>query len=589
MTSQNGHPSPVPSIAYFSMEIGLDARIPTYSGGLGVLAGDSLRAAADLGIPMVAVTLLHRKGYFTQHLDERGQQSESPTSWQPEEFLELLPMKTSIEIAGRRLHLRAWRYIVTSTASGCSVPVYLLDTQLPENAEPDQAITDYLYGGDSRYRLRQEAVLGLGGVAMLRRLGHMDIKTFHMNEGHSSLLTLALLRERMGSFNQRPSYADQVAVRNLCVFTTHTPVPAGHDQFPLDLAERELGRSYVDLVEATGCCPDKTLNMTYLGFFFSRYINAVSMRHQSVSQDMYPQYNIHSITNGVHVGTWTSEPFKRLFDRYIPGWRRDNSYLRQVVGIPLKDIMATHARAKQDLLNEVARRTGRKLDPNAFTIGFARRSTAYKRGDLLFSDLERLARLRNRVGPVQVIYAGKAHPHDGPGKALIRRIHEASETLRETIPVVYLEGYDMQLGGLLTSGVDLWLNTPQKPLEASGTSGMKAAVNGVPSLSVLDGWWIEGHVEGVTGWAIGNDAKEPGDQREEIESLYSKLEREALPLFYSHPEAYAEAMRSTIAINGSYFTAQRMALQYLVNAYRIPSLYPMSTPMASAASAHGMS
>jgi starch phosphorylase len=314
--------------------------------------------------------------------------------------------------------------------------------------------------------------------------------------------------------------------------------------------------------------------MTYLGLFFSRYINAVSLRHQMVSQEMYPQYTVNSITNGVHVGTWSSEHFKRLFDRYTPGWRRDNSYLRQALGIPLKEILAAHARAKRDLLAEVAHRTGRKLDPNAFTIGFARRATAYKRGDMLFGDMERLVRMRNRVGPIQVVYAGKAHPHDGQGKALIRRTHEASEALRETIPVVYLEDYDMRLGGLLTSGADLWLNTPQKPLEASGTSGMKAAINGVPSLSTLDGWWLEGHIEGVTGWAIGNGAREQGDLHQEMESLYSKLENQILPLFFHQPDAYAEVMRSAIAVNGSFFTAQRMAWQYLVNAYRTPSPAP---------------
>jgi starch phosphorylase len=309
------------------------------------------------------------------------------------------------------------------------------------------------------------------------------------------------------------------------------------------------------------------LNMTYLALFFSHYINGVSMRHEEISESMFPAYPIDAITNGVHAVTWTTDPFRRLYDRHIPEWRHDNLYLRYAISIPIEEILEAHVEAKRALLDEVERRTGVKLDPGALTLGFARRATAYKRADLLFSDLERLKRIVTQVGPMQVIYGGKAHPRDESGKDLIERIYEAAASLKDTVRVVYLENYDMTLGRHICGGVDVWLNTPQKPREASGTSGMKAALNGVPSFSVLDGWWIEGHVEGVTGWSIGDDWETEGDSSKEVESLYDKLEYVIAPMFYSRLKAFAQVMRSAIAINGSFFNAQRMMGQYLQNAY----------------------
>jgi starch phosphorylase len=307
--------------------------------------------------------------------------------------------------------------------------------------------------------------------------------------------------------------------------------------------------------------------MTYLALFFSRYVNGVAMRHGEISRTMFPKYPINSITNGVHATTWTGQPFQELFDRHVPEWRRDNHYLRYAVSIPLDEIQQAHVESKRLLLAEVERRTGIVLNPTALTIGFARRAALYKRPDLLFSDLDRLRRLARQVGPLQVLYAGKAHPADEGGKALIRRIFEAAGAVKDAIQVVYLEEYDMALARLLCAGVDLWLNTPQKPQEASGTSGMKAALNGVPSLSILDGWWLEGHIEGITGWAIGEDGTRPSDPQTEAKSLYDKLEFVILPLFYGRPLAFAEVMRSTIALNASFFNANRMMVQYLQNAY----------------------
>jgi starch phosphorylase len=558
-----------PTLAYFSMEVGLDPAMPTYSGGLGMLAGDTLRSAADLAISMVGVTLLHRKGYFRQHLDAQGNQSESPAVWSPEDFLEPLEPRVFVTIEGRQVQLRAWRYIVRGV-SGHSVPVYLLDTALPENSAWDQTLTDYLYGGDDHYRLCQEVVLGLGGATMLRALGYRTIQTYHMNEGHSALLALALLEEqheRRGLHDV--TTADRDAVRHRCVFTTHTPVPAGFDKFPLDLVRQVLGEEFTSVLQAVECLHDGVLNMTYLALMFSHYINGVSMRHEEVSRSMFPNYPINSITNGVHAVTWTSMPFQRLYDRHIPEWRRDNLYLHYAIGIPLDEIREAHAQAKQELLAEVERRTSVSLAPGVMTLGFARRATTYKRPDLLFSDLDRLKAIASQVGPLQVIYAGKAHPRDEGGKALIRRVFEAAAALADTVRVVYLEEYDMALAKYLCAGVDLWLNTPQKPDEASGTSGMKAALNGVPSLSILDGWWIEGHVEGFTGWCIG-DAWEPeSDPAKEIASLYDKLEYVIVPMFYERSSAFARVMRSTIALNGAFYSAQRMMLQYLENAYRL--------------------
>ena len=575
--------SAVPTtVAYFSMEICLEQAIPTYSGGLGVLAGDTLRSAADLGVAMVAVTLAHRKGYFVQHLDASGSQTESDAIWRPEDRLERVEATVSVEMDGRDVRVRAWRYVVRGI-TGQEVPVFLLDTDLPENTEVHRRITDTLYGGDSAYRLRQEIVLGIAGAELLRTLGigAGERLIHHINEGHAALLTLALLERQLG---ERGSWdltdADIDAVRRQCVFTTHTPVPAGHDRFPLDIVRPILGDTRVALLEKARTGDDSGLHMTLLALRLSAYVNGVAMRHAEVSREMFPAYTIDAITNGVHAGTWTSQPFQELFDRHVPRWRHDNLYLRYAIAIPLDDIREAHARAKRALLDEVERRTEVKLDPNALTIGFARRSTPYKRGDLIFSDPARLKRMTKRSGPLQIIYGGKAHPRDEWGKATIKKIFEAAAALEDTIKVVYLENYEMNLGALMTSGSDIWLNNPMRPLEASGTSGMKAALNGVPSLSVLDGWWIEGHVEGVTGWSIGEDDALPDDPAEDISELYYKLERVILPLYYGMPLRFTEVMRGAIALNGSFFNTQRMVSQYMHNAYGVD---PVSGPGARVA------
>ena len=558
------------STAYFSMEIGLEEGLPTYSGGLGVLAGDTVRSAADLHLPLVAVTLLYRKGYFYQRLDDTGRQYEAPVAWVVEDFVQATPARTSVSIEGRTVHLRAWHYAVRGLA-GSTVPVYLLDADLPDNTAWDRTLTDVLYGGDAHYRLCQEVLLGIGGVRMLRALGYSNLRRFHMNEGHASLLTLELLDEQARRVGRDTFNHDDVeVVRQQCVFTTHTPVPAGHDQFPLDLVERVLGpRAAFHTMPEVFCC-EGVLNMTYLALNLSHYVNGVAKKHGEVSRHMFANYSIDAITNGVHAGTWASQPMQALFDRHIPGWREDNFSLRYVLSVPADELWEAHLAAKRQLLQQVNRDTNAGLDTEILTLGFARRAATYKRADLLFQDLERLQHIAAHSGMFQVIYAGKAHPQDQAGKEVIRRIYQARQTLQGAVKIAYLENYDMALGRLLTAGVDVWLNTPQPPLEASGTSGMKAALNGVPSLSVLDGWWIEGCIEGITGWAIGGASHDPdvgvGWVRDAA-SLYDKLEQIILPLFYRERSGFINVMRHAMALNGSFFNTQRMMQQYVVKAY----------------------
>jgi starch phosphorylase len=551
------------------MEIGIDNSLHTYSGGLGVLAGDTLRAAADLNVPLLGLTLIHRQGYLRQKLSADGWQTEEPDPWEIEQFLQAESPRISVIIEGRQVQVRAWRYDVRGIR-GFEVPVYFLDTNLPENTEFDRSLTDFLYGGDEHYRLCQEIILGVGGVRMLRALGYEHLKIFHLNEGHSALLILELLdEEARRNLREAIADSDKETVRNKCVFTTHTPVPAGHDQFPIDLVKKVLGDRN-DFFALDGVLYEgRILNMTGLALNFSRYVNGVARKHGEISRLMYAGYEIESITNGVHAATWVSEPFRELFDRYMPIWRQDNFSLRYALSIPKMEIWLAHLRAKRKLLAYVREKTGVDLDENTLTIGFARRATAYKRANLLFSDIDRLRKISQESGALQIIYAGKAHPRDIPGKELIKQIFQAKMKLAGDIEVIYLENYDLHLGALMTAGVDLWLNTPQPPLEASGTSGMKACLNGVPNLSVLDGWWVEGHLEGLTGWAIEENRSNQKDQVKpgEAEVIYEKLETKIIPLYYKRKSQFIDIMAHCIAINGSFFNTQRMMQEYVLNAY----------------------
>ncbi|HTD97438.1 MAG TPA: alpha-glucan family phosphorylase [Edaphobacter sp.] len=565
------------SIAYFSMEIALSPSLPTYSGGLGMLAGDTLRSAADTAAPMVAVSLVHRRGYFRQHLDDSGQQTESDVPWSPETTLPSANQLLALTVQGRQLLVRAWRFDVIGV-TGHIIPVFLLDTDVEGNDEWDRHLTDHLYGGDSYYRLCQEAVLGLGGIALLNALGCKP-DVYHMNEGHAALLTIALLEERLaGKPLHEATEADIQAVGQQCVFTTHTPVPAGHDQFGLDHMYQILGHDRAAAIDASGALHNGLMNMTYLALRFSRYVNGVAMQHGKVSQKMFPEYKVYSITNGVHAATWLSESFQELLDAEIANWRTDNRYFRSIYGIDPARITACHVKNKHRLFATLAKRTGHYFNPNMLTLGFARRVATYKRASLLLHDPARLVSIAQKIGGLQILFAGKAHPADTAGKGLIREVYEAAAKLNSAaLKIYYIENYDWELGSLLTQGVDVWVNTPRRPYEASGTSGMKAALNGVPSLSVLDGWWIEGCAEDTTGWAI-----EDGESEEaEANSLYEKLEKRIAPL-YANPTAWSHIQQHCIGINGTFFNTHRMLSQYFANAYYPPR------PVVSATSGNAL-
>lgn len=562
------------TIAYFSMEVGLEPGMRTYAGGLGVLAGDSIRSAADMRLPLIAVTLLYRRGYFQQSIDERGEQHERPAEWPVEEFVKELSPRVTVRLEGRDVLVRAWeRRVRGCDRNGRSnenrageVPVLFLDTDLAENAAADRELTHSLYGGDLRYRLCQEVVLGVGGVRMLRALGHEGIRRFHLNEGHAALATAELLREEMEASGKRTVDAELVeSVRRKCSFTTHTPVPAGHDSFDADLVREVVGRR--EALEQSGLFEHQgRLNMTYAALNLSNYVNGVARRHGEVSREMFGEHPIDSITNGVHLATWAAPSFHELFDRRIPGWRSDNASLRFAMHLDVEEIAEAHERAKHSLIAFVNEESPIEMSTAAFTIGCARRATAYKRLDLILSQPERMSAIADRLGPIQIVFAGKAHPRDTDGKKIIRRIHEASQHLRNGVRIVFLPGYDMEIGRLITSGCDVWLNTPRPPMEASGTSGMKAAVNGVPSLSVLDGWWLEGCIEGITGWGI-RGAPTPEGDRADADELHEKLEGTILPLFYGDRRGWYTIARQAIALNGSFFNSERMMSEYVVRAY----------------------
>jgi len=546
------------------MEIALRHDIHTYSGGLGGLAGDTVLSAADLGLPLVAVTLASRQGHFRQQLDEAGRQIEVPDPWRPEDLTVQLHARVAVPIEGRDVWVRGWLHVVTGTAAA-GVPVILLDTDLADNSEEDRRITDILYGDGDEYRLKQEIVLGIGGARLLHALG-FRIRRYHLNEGHSALLGLELLnRFRYADIDLHAGDEpyDIPRVREHCIFTTHTPVEAGHDRFPYAQVTRHLG-DFIDMATLRRLAGADELNMTRLALNLSEYINGVARRHAEVSRLRYPGWTVHAITNGVHPGRWAAPAFAALYDRYVPGWRFEPEFLVRADCIPDALILEAHQAAKRDLIECVAARTGTHFDARLPILGFARRMTGYKRPDLLFSDIDRLRALARRQ-PLQIVLAGKAHPRDETGRQLIERLHELIRSLAGEIAVAFVPNYDIDLARVLTSGSDIWLNTPQRPLEASGTSGMKAALNGVPQLSVLDGWWVEGCIEGVTGWAIGDDLQSANG--DDARALYDKLEKVVLPLFATGPAAWIAMMKGAITKNASFFSSHRMMRRYGAEAY----------------------
>ncbi|MFZ2448179.1 MAG: alpha-glucan family phosphorylase [Syntrophobacteraceae bacterium] len=535
-------------VAYFSMEIGLNENMPTYSGGLGILAGDHIKSAADLNIPLVAVTLLYKRGYFIQNINPFGKQEEMYPYFDPRAFMEPLPLKVKIRIEGRDVQIGVWKYNQVGTTG--RVPVYFLDTDLPSNAPEDRLITQFLYGGDSHTRISQEAVLGIGGYMALKRL-EPRITTYHMNEGHAVFLTLALLKDHGGDVEQ---------VRSKCVFTTHTPVPAGHDKFGYDLASKVLDDFLPSNIRQLA--GESILNTTVLALNLSRAANGVSQLHGEISRQMFPGFDIGHITNGVHHLSWTGPEFKALFDKYIPNWRNDPQQLADISLIPDSEIVEAKKSAKKRLISYINSVSAAGFTDELLTICFARRAAAYKRSTLIFSDLEYLFNLS--FDRVQYVFAGKAHPQDEPGKELIREIVNIGKQYENKLRLVFVPNYNIWVAGMMTAGADVWLNTPRRPREASGTSGMKVCFNGGVNMSVLDGWWREACRNRLNGWAIGDDE----DQSDEAAAadLYQDLD-DMVTTYYANPKQWLAIMRHSISDISPRFNTHRMVLEYFHRYY----------------------
>ncbi|HLZ01082.1 MAG TPA: alpha-glucan family phosphorylase [Bradyrhizobium sp.] len=553
-------------IAYFSMEIALRPEMHTYAGGLGVLAGDTARSAADLELPIVFVSLVSRAGYVRQEIDAQGRQLTGPNPWTPEQFTEPLEAMVAVSIEGREVWIRPWLFCLTCPV-GYRIPVLLLDTDLDQNSPDNRRITDHLYGGDEAYRLKQEIVLGIGGARILQALG-FNIETYHLNEGHAALLTLHLLRrvrEPAEDVASGESPYDYARVREYCIFTTHTPIEAAFDKFPYPLVERLLG-DYIEITEIKRFAGQDHLNMTQLALHLSGRINGVSERHAETTSHLFPGYRVRAITNGVHAPTWTHRSFANLYQSHFPHWAHEPEILTRADQLSDESVWDAHEEAKSDLLAQIKNRSATSLRLDVPLIAFARRMTQYKRPDLLFSDLDRITAIA-RQRAFQVVFAGIAHPNDELGRSLIETINHHIRQIANAIPVVFLPNYDIRLAASLVSGADVWLNTPQPPLEASGTSGMKAALNGVLNLSVLDGWWLEAHIEGVTGWAIGNDGGTTDKPAGGTDDLYRKLEQVVLPLYYEDRPRWIWMMKQSISKIGSYFNSARMMRRYATEAY----------------------
>lgn len=553
-------------IAYFTMEVALRAEMHTYAGGLGVLAGDTVRSAADLELPVVFVALVSRAGYFRQSIDAEGRQLEQPDWWSPGDWCEALDAMVAVTIERRRVWVRPWLYVQASALSGRAAPVLLLDTDLDQNSDEDRRLTHHLYGGDQAYRLKQEAVLGLGGVRLLHALG-FDIRTYHLNEGHAALLALELLERSRPVLHDAPDPApcDAAAVRQRCVFTTHTPVEAAQDRFPHALFERLLP-DLAATPEVRALAGDAELNMTRLALTLAGWVNGVSVRHARTTEQMYPGRRIHAVTNGVHAGTWTHPRFAALYQSHWPHWQHEPELLARAGSLPEEALWQCHEAAKAELIDRVRRTSGCRFDDQLPVLVIARRMTGYKRPLLLFSDLERLAEIARRH-PFQLVLAGKAHPHDDSGRQAIQALQQHLRALPPGLQAVFLPNHDLDLAKALVAGADLWLNTPLPPMEASGTSGMKAALNGVLNASVLDGWWLEACQHGVNGWAIGSDAELPSAGDSHADALYRLLGDEVLPAWRQDRPRWQAMMKEGIRSIASYFNSQRMMRRYASEVY----------------------
>lgn len=538
-------------VGYFTAEIGLWSELHTYSGGLGVLAGDHVKSAADAEIDLVGVTLLYREGYGRQHIDNDGNQTETFGAIDPADHLIDTGLDLTLPLDDGTIHAKIWKVEVVGV-TGHVVPVYFMDTHHPKNSEYHQRLGARLYGGDDDVRIRQEYLLGVGGVRLLNKL-KKNFSGLHLNEGHCTFALLELLSQGW----TREDLSKKI------LFTTHTPVPAGHDRFEWDDVNEVLGdlipKDAVELVKSVGDPEDGArCSMSHLAVALAEQVNAVSNLNAQVASTMFDNYHIHPLTNGVHHITWTSPTMSALFDEKLPGWKVDPTQLGYAGTLSDDDLLAARGKNRRIFRELVKASTGVELEEERLTIGFARRFATYKRANLVFKDLERLSRIGG--GKIQFVFSGKAHPRDDGGKQLIRDIYGSAKHLEQEIPVAFLENYDMDTGLAITSGVDIWLNNPVRPMEASGTSGMKAAMNGVPNCSILDGWWPEGCQHGVNGWAIGESEDDRNDDRD-ADNIYSVLENDVIPAWEKGGSVWANIMRSSIATSAR-FTGARMISEY---------------------------
>ena len=540
-------------IAYFSAEVGISSSLPTYSGGLGVLAGDHIKASGDMGLKMCAITLLYKEGYFKQRVDEEGVQTETYPKFDPHPLLRKLDIKFTLRLRNRDVWIQVYQFDYLGK-EGHSVPIYFLDTDCEENFKDDKIITLRLYSGDKDHRILQEAILGFGGMKLLNNLEQDNVKTYHMNEGHCSFLVLDLLDKSKG---------DVEKVRSKCHFTTHTPVPAGHDHFAYERVKKLLKGLLPENLDLPSLVQNGRFHMTELGLYFSRSANGVSQLHGAVAKDQFKWKDINYITNGVHHSYWMGSPLKRLFDKRLMGWRVNPELLLEVDKISNDELYHAHLDQKKYLLGYANSQVSKALALDTLTIGFARRAATYKRAQLIFNDMDRLMSIGR--GKVQIIFSGKAHPKDDGGKKLIKEIVTSSKFFTGNIKIIYLENYNMWLGRMITSGVDVWLNTPLRPNEASGTSGMKATLNGVPNFSILDGWWAEGCNDKINGWSIG-DPKITNDKAD-ADDLYHTLENRIIPKFYDDRDGWIVMMKEAIR-TGVAFTAHRMVDEYNKKFYK---------------------
>ncbi len=538
-------------VGYFTAEIGIWSELHTYSGGLGVLAGDHVKSAADAGIDLIGVTLLYREGYGRQHIDDSGNQTETFAAIDPADHLIDTGMDLTLPLDGETLYSKVWKVEVVGV-NGHVVPVYFLDTHHQNNSEYHKRLGARLYGGNDDVRIRQEYLLGVGGVRLLNKLGK-NFSGLHLNEGHCTFALLELLKQGW----------TREELRTKILFTTHTPVPAGHDRFEWNDVNEVLGslmpKDAIELVKSVGDPENGArCSMSHLAVALTEQVNAVSNLNAEVASKMFDNYHIHPLTNGVHHITWTSPTMAELYNKNMPGWKQDPTQLSYAGKLSDEDLLEARRKNRKIFRELVKVSTGVQLEEDRLTIGFARRFATYKRANLVFHDLEKLRQIG--AGKIQFVFSGKAHPRDEGGKQLIRDIYESAKHLEEEIPVAFLENYDMETGLAITSGVDIWLNNPVRPMEASGTSGMKAAMNGVPNCSILDGWWPEGCQHGVNGWAIGGSEDDRDDDRD-ANNIYSVLENDVLPTWEKGGEIWATIMRSSIATSAR-FTGARMISEY---------------------------